>query len=109
MGKKSKIEAEHASTQPLLKNTTIIDLALTYPENLSSTVGAYTPCSWLLVLHGNLLWVLDFHLLAALHAVCLHRPPPMFCTKDKSFITWLSIGGWVCDPNGVRVISFNCR
>jgi len=51
-------------------------LALSNPEHLCPTLGTYTLGCRPPVLHGNRLGILHFPFGMALHAVCLHLPPP---------------------------------
>jgi hypothetical protein len=52
-------------------------LGFTYAEHRGSAFRARTLGRGALVLHDYLLWILDLHLLLALHAVCLcHSPDP---------------------------------
>jgi hypothetical protein len=49
-----------------------VALALPYPEHLGPALGAHALSSGPLILHYDRFRILDFHLLAALHAVGLH-------------------------------------
>ena len=68
-------------------------LSLAYSEHLCAARRAYTLCSWLLVLHGYLLRVLDLNLLSALHAVGLHQlTPPLISHEHRAQPGALSTG-----------------
>jgi hypothetical protein len=47
-------------------------LAFSYPEHLSSAIGANSLGRWLTILHGNCLSIFHFPFSAAFHTVCLH-------------------------------------
>ena len=49
-----------------------VDLAFTYPKQLSATDRADTLCRWSAVFHSDFLGVLHFPLSPALHTICLH-------------------------------------
>jgi len=48
-------------------------LSLANPENLCPTLGANTGRSWSLILHGDLLWILNLYFCPALHTISLRH------------------------------------
>ena len=66
-------------------------LSFSYPEHFSAAGRAGPLGSRFPVFHLYLFRVLYFHLFTALHAVCLHRSPPIICTKDRAFSRLMSI------------------
>ena len=66
-------------------------LTFTYPEHLGAAFGAGALGGWFLVLHGDLLGVLDINLVPTFHTISLHWTPP-FGKKHKANRVGMSIG-----------------
>lgn len=70
------------------KWTTVVShqgpLPLTYSEYFCAAIRTYFLSSWFAILHFYKSGNLDFHLLPALHAVCLQWSPPVILEEENN-------------------------